>query len=58
MVSNIIHNYAGDTQIDLQCGNRHDAINAAITRLQNCILEVIKRMTSNALKIYKEKNGI
>ena len=33
----------------------HDAINAAIIRLQNCILEVIKWMTSNALKINEEK---
>ena len=31
------------------------AINAAIIRLQNCILEVIKWMTSNALKINEEK---
>ena len=30
-------------------------INAAIIRLQNCILEVIKWMTSNALKINEEK---
>ena len=33
----------------------HDAINTAITGLQNCILEVIKWMTSNALNINKEK---
>ena len=36
------HTYADDTQIYLQCDNHHDAINAAIIRLQNCILEVIK----------------
>ena len=44
-----------DSQIYLQCDNNHDAINAAITRLQNCILKVIKWMTSNALKIDEEK---
>ena len=49
------HTYADDTQIYLQCNNHHDAINAAIIRLQNCILEVIKWMTSNALKINEEK---
>ena len=49
------HTYADDTQIYLQCDNHHDAINAAIIRLQNCILEVIKWMTSNALKINEEK---
>ena len=49
------HTYADDIQIYLQCDNHHDAINAAIIRLQNCILEVIKWMTSNALKINKEK---
>ena len=49
------HTYADDTQIYLQCDNHHDAINAAIIRLQNCILEVIKCMTSNALKINEEK---
>ena len=47
--------YADDTQKYLQCNNHHDAINAAIIRLQNCILEVIKWMTSNALKINEEK---
>ena len=49
------HTYADDTQIYLQCDNHHDAINAAIIRLQNCILEVIKWLTSNALKINEEK---
>ena len=49
------YTYADDTQIYLQCNNHHDAINAAIIRLQNCILEVIKWMTSNALKINEEK---
>ena len=49
------HTYAYDTQIYLQCDNHHDAINAAIIRLQNCILEVIKWMASNALKINEEK---
>ena len=44
------HTYADDTQIYLQCDNHHDAINAAIIKLQNCILEVIKWTTSNALK--------
>ena len=47
--------YADDTQIYLQCDSHHDAINAAIIGLQNCILEVIKWMTSNALKINEEK---
>ena len=47
--------YADDTQICLQCDNHHDAINAAIISLQNCILEVIKWMTSNVLKINEEK---
>ena len=32
--------------------------NAAIIRLQNCILEVIKWMTSNALKINEEKTDL
>ena len=54
MVSSIIHN-ADDTQIYLQCDNHHYAINVAIIRLQNCILEVIKWMTSNALKINEEQ---
>ena len=49
------HTYADNTQIYPQCDNHHDAINAAIIRLQNCILEVIKWMTSNALKINEEK---
>ena len=49
------HTYVDDTQIYLHCDNHHDAINAAIIRLQNCILEVIKWMTSNALKINEEK---
>ena len=40
------HTYTDDTQIYLQCDNHHDAINAAISRLQNCILEVIKWMTT------------
>ena len=52
------HTYADDTQIYLQCDNHHDAINAAIIRLQNCILEVIKWMTSNALKINEEKRNL
>ena len=33
-------------------------LSPAINRLQNCILEVIKWMTSNALKINEKKNGI
>ena len=37
------------------CDNHHDAINAALIRLQNCILELIKWMTSNTLKINEEK---
>ena len=49
------HTYADDTQIYLQCDNHHVAINTAIIRLQNCILEVIKWMTSNALKLNEEK---
>ena len=49
------HTYAYDTQIYLQCDNHHDAINVAIIRLQNCILEVIKWLISNALKINEEK---
>ena len=32
------HRYADDTQIYLQCDNHHGVINAAIIRLQNCIL--------------------
>ena len=49
--------YADDTKISLpnKCDNHHNAINAAIIRLQNCILEVLKCMTSNALKINEEK---
>ena len=50
-----IYTYADDTQIYLQCDNHHAAINAAIIRFQNCKLKVIKWMTSNALKINKEK---
>ena len=47
---------ADDTQICLQCDNHHEAINAAIIRLQNCISEVIKWMiASDALKIHEEK---
>ena len=49
------HTYEDDTQIYLQCDNHHNAINAAIIMLQNCILEVIKWMTSNAFKINEEK---
>ena len=52
------HTYADDTQIYLQCDNQHDAINTAIIRLQNCILEVIKSMTFNALKINEEKTEL
>ena len=44
------HTYADDTQIYLQCDNHDDAINAAIIRLQNCILEVIKWMNKNKNK--------
>ena len=52
------HTYADDTQIYLQCDNHHDAINEAIIRLQNCILEVIKWMTANALTINEEKRNL
>ena len=36
------HTYEDDIQIYLQCDNHHSTINAAIIKLQNCILEMIK----------------
>ena len=52
------HTYADDTQLYLQCDNHDGAINAAIIRLQNCILQVIKWMTFNAFKIDEEKTNL
>ena len=49
------HCYADDTQIYRQCANNTTAVQEAITRIQDCITEVLKWMSKNALKSNEDK---
>ena len=49
------HCYADDTLIYIQCANNTTAVHEAITRIQDCITDVSKWMSRNALKINEDK---
>ena len=49
------HFYADDTQIYIQCANNTEVVQEAITRIQDCITDVSKWMSRNALKINEDK---
>ena len=52
------HCYADDTQIYVRCDNNASSRTRAIQKLQNCIGDVCKWMTENALQLNQDKTEL
>ena len=53
-----VYNYADDTQIDIQSKDNVDAINEAISKLENCIREACDLMKQSLRKIVGNKTEL